>query len=237
MTAAGLVLSAWLALAAWSMSPYAEWLDHARMEHIAAPADRSAGRIHVGLDADDHRHDVARHAAAAGALFGEHAVQRASPCAGDPGISGGSGLVFGSFSYLGDSVLHEIVEQLPALAGVIAPGVLLLAGVYQLTPMKRACLSRCRLEGRAVELLAHSSRRNSWTLGLLHGVFCLGSCWALMLLMFAGGGVNLIWMLILCAVMAAERLTRHGAYLAHVVGVLLILCWAASVLQNTGGIP
>ena len=146
-------------------------------------------------------------------------------------------MVFGSFSNLGDSVLHEIAEQVPALAGVIAPGVLLLAGAYQLTPMKRACLARCRLEGGAFKLLAQSSRRNRWTLGMLHGVFCLGSCWALMLLMFAAGGVNLIWMLILCAVMAAERLTRHGIYLAHVVGVLLIMCWAASVLQNTGGIP
>ncbi len=236
MAAAGLVLSAWVVLAAWSMSPYAEWLDHARMDHIAAPAAVRLVVFMLGWTLM-----IIAMMLPGTLLLLERCLENTPFSSGRlaPAILAylGIWMVFGSLSYLGDSVLHEIVEQLPALAGVIAPGVLLLAGAYQLTPMKRACLSRCRLEGRAVELLAHSSRRNSWTLGLLHGVFCLGSCWALMLLMFAGGGVNLIWMLILCAVMAAERLTRHGAYLAHVVGVLLILCWAASVLQNTGGIP
>jgi len=131
--------------------------------------------------------------------------------------------VFGSFSYLGDSVLHEMVKQVPALAGVIAPGVLLLAGIYELTPIKRICLSRCRAEGAAFKTLGQSSRRNLWTVGLWHGVFCLGSCGLLMLLMFAIGGANLIWMLILGAIMTVERLSQRGEGVAQLLGAVLIV--------------
>ncbi len=69
--------------------------------------------------------------------------------------------IFGGFSYWGDTLLHEFVEQVPALAGVIAPGVLLLAGVYQLTPMKRSCLARCRPEGTAFRTIGQSRHQNT----------------------------------------------------------------------------
>ena len=131
--------------------------------------------------------------------------------------------VFGSFSYLGDSALHVLVDRMPALAGVIAPGILLLAGVYQLSPMKRACQSRCRSEGAVFEAPGQSSRRDLWTTGLQHGAYCLGSCWALMLLMFAIGGINLMWMLLLGVIMAAERTMHRGQLLARFLGFCLIL--------------
>jgi len=57
-----------------------------------------------------------------------------------------------------------------------------------------------------------------------HGLFCLGCCWALMLLMFAVGGVNLAWMLGLGAVMLLERTARWGRHLAAPIGLALILC-------------
>jgi predicted metal-binding membrane protein len=129
---------------------------------------------------------------------------------------------FGILSYLGDGVLHEMVEQVPALAGVIAPGVLLLAGVYQFTPIKRACLSRCRPRSAVFTSFGRSSSCNAWIVGLLHGVFCLGSGWTLMLLMFAVGGINLFWMLVLGVTMMAERLTQRGERVARLLGVVLI---------------
>jgi predicted metal-binding membrane protein len=128
--------------------------------------------------------------------------------------------VFGGFNYLGDSLLHEIIERVPEMAIAVAPGVLLLAGVYQLTPLKHACLSRCRPDGTPIKVL---SARNEWTVGLWHGVFCLGNCWALMLLMFAIGGVDLIWMLLLGGIMTAERTLHNGHLFTRPLGFALIL--------------
>jgi len=226
VTAASLVLAAWLALSVWSLSPYAEWLDHARIEAIAAPPTvrlvvftlgwtlmiiammLPATLLLLACCLEDKPLSIRRLAPVILAYLAVWAV-------------------FGSVSYLGDSALHEIVERVPALEGVIAPGVLLLAGVYQFTSIKRACLSRCRPEGAAFKTLRQSSRRSLWTMGLLHGVFSLGSCWALMLLMFAIGGVSMIWMLVLGAVMAAECLSQRGEGIARLLGVVLV---AASAL-------
>ncbi len=220
-TAASLVLAAWLALAVWSISPYAEWLDHHRIEDIAAPLTVRLSVFTLGWTLMiiammlpgtlllarclENKPFSARHIAPV--ILAYLAVW----------------MVYGSFSYLGDSVLHEIVDQVPALAGAIAPGIVLLAGIYELTPMKRVCLSRCRSEGAAFKPLGQSSRRSLWMVGLRHGLFCLGSCWALMLLMFAIGGVNLIWMLILGAIMTVERLSRRGERIAQLLGIVLII--------------
>ena len=122
-------------------------------------------------------------------------------------------------------MLHEAVEQAPALAGIIAPGLVFLAGIYQFTPMKRACLARCCPEGTSFATLVRPGHRSPWTLGLRQAVFCLGSCWALMLLMFALGGVSLIGMLVLGLISAAERLDVHGPVLVRAVGIFLVL-WA-----------
>jgi predicted metal-binding membrane protein len=74
----------------------------------------------------------------------------------------------------------------------------------------------------------------AFRLGLRHGLFCLGCCWTLMLLMFAVGGANLGWMLALGAIMTAERVSRWGRYLTRPLGLALIL-WA--VLYLAGYLP
>jgi predicted metal-binding membrane protein len=221
-TAASLVLSAWLALAIWSLSPYAEWLDHARIEEIAAPPTVRLAVFTLGWTL------------MVIAMMLPSTLLLLDRCLGNKPMSArriapailaylAVWTVFGTLSYLGDGVLHEIVERLPALEGVIAPAVLLLAGIYQFTPIKRACLSRCRPEGAVFTAFGPTSSHHDWIVGLRHGVFCLGSGWALMLLMFAIGGVSLLWMLVLGVMMTAERLTDPGVYLARVVGVLLIV--------------
>ena len=164
MTAASLVLSAWLALAIWSLSPYAEWLDHAQIENIAAPPTVRLVVFTLGWTLMII------------AMMLPSTLLLLDRCLGNKPLSTrriapailaylAVWTVFGTLSYLGDGVLHEIVEQVPALAGVIAPSVLLLAGVYQLTPMKRACLSRCRPEGAVFNTLGQSSLSNFWSSG------------------------------------------------------------------------
>jgi predicted metal-binding membrane protein len=114
---------------------------------------------------------------------------------------------------------------------IIAAVLLLIAGIYQFTPLKEMCLTECR--SPYTFLNAHwrgqAPMREAFRLGAGHGWFCLGCCWTLMLLMFAIGGVNLGWMLLLGAVMAVEKSTRWGRYLTRPVGLVLI-AWAILVL-------
>ena len=105
----------------------------------------------------------------------------------------------------------------------LAGGVLVLAGAFQFSALKASCLDKCRAP-RAF-LLNHYRRgvAGGFAMGLRHGAFCLGCCWALMLVMFVVGIANLAWMAPLAALMLYEKVARHGARLVRPVGVALIL--------------
>ena len=135
---------------------------------------------------------------------------------------------FGLLTYLGDSLLHMAIEQVSALqaaSGGIAAVILLVAGVYQFTPLKTMCLEKCRSPYSFLvkRWSGRHAGRDAIRLGIRHGLFCLGCCWTLMLIMFAVGGANLGWMLALGALMAAERATRWGRHLTRPVGAALVL--------------
>ena len=223
VAAAGVILLAWLVLAVWGLSPFAEWLDHSRIEEIAAPPIVRLVVFTLGWALMV----VAMMLPGTWVLLArceESALLNSRRIVPVTLAYLAVWTVFGVFSYLSDNLLHEIVEQVPALAGVIAPGVLVIAGIYQMTPMKRVCLSRCRPEGTAFTTLGQASHPNVWHVGMQHGMYCLGSGWALMLLMFAIGGVNLIWMLVLGVIMLAERMMHHGDQIAQLLGLTLIVC-------------
>lgn len=137
---------------------------------------------------------------------------------------------FGLFAFGGDVVFHHIVDATPWLAArpwLIEGGVVALAGAYQLTPIKRMSLSVCRHPGAAM-LTRMRLRAGPVHHGIDHGLACLGSSAALMLLMFAEGYANLWWMLALTAVMAYEVMGRFGQRAAMVVG-LLLLAYSAGI--------
>lgn len=136
--------------------------------------------------------------------------------------------IFGAVAFQGDAYVHAAVAGVPALAGAsewIGVAILLLAGVYQVTPLKDMCLTKCR--SPYLFLAEHwrgkNPAREALSVGARHGLFCVGCCWTLMLLMFAVGGVNLGWMLALGGVMAAERSFRWGRHLPVPVGLALLL--------------
>jgi predicted metal-binding membrane protein len=146
--------------------------------------------------------------------------------------------LFGLVAVLGDSVLHETVEGhvwLETHAWFIGAGIFMLAGIYQFTPLKYYCLDKCRTPLSFV--MTHwQGRRDRWhafRLGLRHGLFCLGCCWSLMLLMFAVGMSNLGWMFLLGAVMAIEKNAPWGRRFSAPLGGLLLCCGLAIVLQAT----
>jgi predicted metal-binding membrane protein len=103
---------------------------------------------------------------------------------------------------------------------------LIVAGLYQFTPLKYRCLDKCRsplsfVLGYWQGGAARAS--NAFRLGVHHGLFCVGCCWALMLLMFAVGTGNVVWMLMLGTVMAVEKNVSWGRRLSAPLGVLLVI--------------
>jgi predicted metal-binding membrane protein len=100
---------------------------------------------------------------------------------------------------------------------------LLIAGVYQLTPIKHACLRTC--QSPLVFLMSRwrGGLSGAFVMGLEHGAYCVGCCWALMLLLFAGGVMNLTVIAALTAFVAFEKLAPLGMHAARISGVVLIL--------------
>jgi predicted metal-binding membrane protein len=147
--------------------------------------------------------------------------------------------VFGVAIHALDGVVHALVRQsgwLSEHALLIGPAVLVLAGAYQFTPLKYRCLDKCRspLSFITERWRGRHESRAALRLGLDHGVFCVGCCWALMVLMFAVGVGSLAWMFGLAATMAIEKNVSWGRRLGQPVGVVLVTMGAINAV--TGGL-
>jgi predicted metal-binding membrane protein len=147
---------------------------------------------------------------------------------------------FGVVAVCGDGMLHEAVERsawLAAHAWLIGASIFGVAGLYQFTPLKYYCLDKCR--SPVSFLMTHwqgrHDRYQAWRLGVRHGLFCLGCCWSLMLLMFAVGMGNLGWMLLLGAVMAIEKNLPWGRRVSAPLGVVLLCGSLAITLRAVCG--
>ncbi|HEY7030784.1 MAG TPA: DUF2182 domain-containing protein [Thermomicrobiales bacterium] len=143
---------------------------------------------------------------------------------------------FGVVAHAGDHRLRALVGQTGWLAHrewLIGAALPIVAGLYQFTPLKDHCLDRCRSPLGFV--MGHwRGRRERWQalhLGLHHGLFCVGCCWSLMLLMFVVGVGSLGWMLLLGAVMAAEKNLPWGRRLSAPLGAAL-LAWGSVLLTR-----
>jgi predicted metal-binding membrane protein len=150
-------------------------------------------------------------------------------------MAAGYVLVWALFS-VAATVLQRVLSTVLVLTPMMEPStpeaaavLLAVAGLYQLTPLKRACLRVCR--SPLPYLLQHwrSGTLGAVRLGAQHGTYCLGCCWALMLLLFAGGVMNLGVIVALTLWVLAEKFAPFGEQTAKVSGVALltIALWAA----------
>ncbi len=142
---------------------------------------------------------------------------------------------FGLVAFLGDVGLHHVVDSTPWLAGrpwLIEAGILALAGGYQLVPLKKRSLAACR---HPIESAVTASAGTIGRLDIRHGLACLGSSWALMLLMFAEGFASIGWMVALTALMVYEATGRHGERAASVAGYALIMAAVAALSGASAG--
>lgn len=133
--------------------------------------------------------------------------------------------VFGAGAFAADAFLHRLIASdtvLRTRQRWLAGGLLALAGAFQFTPLKDRCLTQCRHP--AAFLLRHYRRgvRGGFVLGRRHGLFCLGCCWALMLVMFGAGLASLVWMALLTVLMTYEKTGRGGRRAARVAGIALL---------------
>lgn len=124
-------------------------------------------------------------------------------------------------------------ERLQAGSGVVpylGGGIVVLAGIYQFSPLKHVCLTHCRSPFHIILHGWREGRLGALRMGASHGVYCLGCCWGIMAVLFVMGLMNLAWMAALSVLIAVEKLAPRGVALGRLVGVLFI---AFGVLMAT----
>ena len=122
----------------------------------------------------------------------------------------------------------QLSRSIPVAAGVS----LVLAGIWQLTPLKQSCLNHCR---DPLMALGHAYKPGVWggfRVGLHHGAFCAACCWALMLMQIILGVMNLVVMACVAAIIATEKLWKRGPVLARLVGAVSIVVGIVLVVRS-----
>lgn len=240
---AALIALAWLALWAWARSPYGRYLEHGDWTASGPAAFLCsvvpAGDVIVPMTLYATGWIVMTAAMMLPTtlpLF--NAFDRLTSQRPDHGrllmlLGLGYVTVWGVFGLLAHALhngLLSLLERVPALAWngwLIGAATFALAGAFQFSKLKYRCLEKCRTPLSFVieHWRGHAHAWQAFALGAHHGLFCVGCCWALMLLMFALGTGSLGWMLLLAAVMAIEKNVRWGKRLSAPLGVGL-LSWA-----------
>jgi predicted metal-binding membrane protein len=146
---------------------------------------------------------------------------------------------FALAAFAGDTVVHGAVDAWPWLdhhPWLIGAATLALAGSFQFSSLKERCLTQCRSPFSFFVRYYRRGLSEAWRLGVRHGAFCLGCCWALMLMMFGLGVGNLAAMAVLTGVMVVEKTIPHGQRLGKVVGAGLLI-WGALMLWHPAWLP
>lgn len=247
-----LVLSAWLLLFTWELSPYGRYLHHGQWTELSL-----AGGVCVVPLADG---------TLAPALFYVggwvlmttammlpttlpllEAFRRLTQSRQDYWflmalvIAGylGAWSLFGLAAHGLDWVVHQVAQRSVWLifnGWVLGAVVFCIAGLFQFSSLKYRCLDKCRAPLSFVmrHWNGQGARRHALLLGLDHGVYCVGCCWAMMLLMFVLGTGSVGWMLLLGGVMAAEKNLPFGHRLAAPLGIALLAGAAVIVVHHLG---
>ena len=121
--------------------------------------------------------------------------------------------------------LSEVALLSPMMVGTseyLAAVFFATAGLYQLTPLKQACLVSCRSPIQFLSTNWKQGNGGAVRMGLHHGAYCVGCCWFLMALLFVGGVMNLLWVAIIAVFVLLEKSVRHGQWLSRVAGVVMI---------------
>jgi predicted metal-binding membrane protein len=242
----GLIGSSWLTLWLWAESPYGRWLDHGQWTEIGF-----AARLCRSLPAGEWVLPALLYGGGWLLMSAAMMLPTALPLldifdrltAGRRDhrrlmalVISGYLAVWGAFGLLAhalDHLLHAVAAEsawLTMNGWIAGAGVLALAGAFQFSALKYHCLDKCRTPLSFVmeHWRGYAQQWHALKLGLRHGAFCVGCCWAIMLVMFVVGTGSVGWMLALGAVMAIEKNMPWGRTLSPWLGAGL-LGWGAMI--------
>jgi predicted metal-binding membrane protein len=202
-------LSAWMMPAAWDLLHllllFAMWV--VMMAGMMLPSAAPALLLYAGVI--------------------RHSPEAARAPAHVYAFAGGYLAVWTTFSLLA-TVLQRLFSEWMFLSPMMesqnpafGAAVLLVAGLYQLTPFKRTCLSACRSPAEFLTRHWKPGVAGGFHLGVANGLYCLGCCWALMLLLFVGGVMNLWWIAAITVFVLLEKLAPYGAQGGRLSGLLI----------------
>ena len=153
-------------------------------------------------------------------------------------FAGGYLVVWTAFSLVATVLQRELAKLLiltPMMetrSRAVGGALLMVAGLYQLTPFKRTCLESCRSPAAFIARHWQRGVAGGFRLGLAHGIYCLGCCWALMLLLFVGGVMNLWWIGALTVFVLLEKLAPLGAQGGRASGLLIMALGLWNLVQT-----
>ncbi len=117
----------------------------------------------------------------------------------------------------------------------LGAGLLIVAGLYQMTPLKQACLRHCRSPAHFIAAHWRPGTAGAVRMGAEHGIFCLGCCWLLMLLLFVGGVMNLLWIALITAFVLLEKISVRGEVGGRAAGVAMVVVGALMLWSAGAG--
>ena len=150
----------------------------------------------------------------------------------DPLVPTGLFLVGYLLAWTGFSVVATLVQwglrsaallspAMVSTSSVLGGGLLLVAGLFQFSPLKNACLTHCRSPMGFIMSHWREGVGGAVRMGTEHGLYCVGCCWILMALLFVAGVMNLLWVAVISAFVLAEKVLPRGDVVGRVTGVLL----------------
>ena len=135
-------------------------------------------------------------------------------------------LGFSAFAAAAQWGLHQAMMLAPTMTLTnpwVAGGIVFAAGAYQITPFKGSCLTQCRSPLGFLMTSWRDGRVGAFSMGVRHGGYCLGCCWALMCVLFVVGVMNLVWVAALSGFVLLEKVGPAAAIVSRVAGVILMV--------------
>lgn len=130
--------------------------------------------------------------------------------------------------------LHEaalLSPQMAATSPLLSGGLLVVAGVFQWTPLKRACLKGCRSPLTFLMSEWREGKAGAFIMGLRHGADCIGCCWVLMALLFVAGVMNLLWVAVIALFVMVEKLLAKGDLVGRIGGIVMVIAGLTVIVR------